>query len=902
MTHNHIDRIEARNGAAAVGALHGALTINNIGVPADLAARLARPSPLPEDQALRVAGDLLQYVERYYRFLPLKGMGNTHGVPPRMPLAEVYVPPHARLILPQADTLDETLRVAGRAMGAEERAALGGRPDGPRPVLDLVREHATLVVLGDPGSGKSTLLGYLALAFATGQGGKLGLDAGQAELLPLRLPLAEYADRLRRQDAQLSLKGFITGFFAAHFDIHGLDALLEQRLHEGRVLLLLDGLDEVRELSWRSVVVDRVQSFLCRFSPCGNRVVLTSRIVGYGKVRLTQVEGLRECTLLDFGDAEIEAFLRRWTGVVERLCLADPGGPSGGPVYSAARETEALLAAVRGNPGVRKLASNPLLLTMLVIQKRNQVELPRQRVRLYEQYVQSLLQGWLYGRSPGFVPAALPNEIALRRLLKPLALWMQQTAPGQGLVADTALLSWLRSRFQDRGEPDPEQAAEAFLHDVREHSGLLIDRGGNRFGFLHLTFMEYLAGLALADGLQEPDGQAGLVRTLVTHAGAAEWRETLLLALGYIGLRQEQDIIAAALLTALLDAAETEHGAHAELVAAALADMGSDGVSPEAWVRLRNRLWTDGMRGQGVPAERRVRIGEHIAAAGDPRPGALTLDAMEFCRVPAGRFFLGAPDDQGFRDAKTGAGPHRLGYGYWLARWPLTVAQWRAYLAAAGREAEDADSLRAAANTPVVYVSWHEAMACADWLTEHWQGRGLLPAGWRVTLPSEPEWEQAAKGGEGIPAPGGALIRPLAEIAGDLGRDPAPIDNPAPRRLYPWGDAPDTERMNIEMDIGRVSPVGCYAAGASPYGCEELAGNVWEWTRSRPEPYPYPEDAAGRAAREVDPSGSAGRVLRGGAFNIHRWYARCSSRLDFVPDPRYYLVGLRLCLSPSTRR
>jgi formylglycine-generating enzyme required for sulfatase activity len=202
----------------------------------------------------------------------------------------------------------------------------------------------------------------------------------------------------------------------------------------------------------------------------------------------------------------------------------------------------------------------------------------------------------------------------------------------------------------------------------------------------------------------------------------------------------------------------------------------------------------------------------------------------------------------------------------------------------------------------VVWVSWHEAMACADWLTGHWQGRGLLPAGWRVTLPSEPEWEQAAKGGERIPAPGAALIRPLAEIAADIDGDPALIRNPAPRRRYPWGDAPDAERMNFNMDIGRVSPVGCYAAGASPYGCEELSGNVWEWTRSRREPYPYPEDAAGRAAREVDPSGSAGRVLRGGAFYDLRRYARCSSRSDPVPDFLRGSVGLRLCLSPSTRR
>ncbi|MBK1630568.1 hypothetical protein CKO31_07375 [Thiohalocapsa halophila] len=153
------------------------------------------------------------------------------------------------------------------------------------------------------------------------------------------------------------------------------------------------------------------------------------------------------------------------------------------------------------------------------------------------------------------------------------------------------------------------------------------------------------------------------------------------------------------------------------------------------------------------------------------------------------------PDDEGIIDAKTGAGPHRLDYGWWIARWPLTVAQWRAYLDGAGREAEDARSLRGPANTPVVYVFWREAMRCADRLTQHWQRRGLLPAGWRVTLRSEPEWQQAAQGGERIPAPGATLMRTLTELAAEIGRDPPLAANPEPRRRYPWGDEADSERM-----------------------------------------------------------------------------------------------------------
>ncbi|WP_295427983.1 SUMF1/EgtB/PvdO family nonheme iron enzyme [uncultured Thiodictyon sp.] len=886
MTAPTTGNVTASNGSVAIAAARQVqITVNNIAVPPAVVADLAAPSALPPAQAHRVAADLLDFVERFYRYLPLKGMGPDVGMPRRFPLVDIFVPLGARLILPQADTLSQELRVAGRAMAADERAELGGRADASRPVLELIRERPVLVVLGDPGSGKSTLLKYIAFAVATGQAAALGL-AGR---LPLLLPLAAYAECLDA-DPALSLRRFAVQYFHDFMDLDGLEQLLAERLEEGRVLLLLDGLDEVRDPARRNTVVDRVQSFLCRHCPRGTRVILTSRIVGYREVRPPQVEDLRECTLLDFEDAEIAQFIRRWTAVVERI-LFDDGRLAD---YAAAREAADLLAAVQGNPGVGRLASNPLLLTMLVIQKRNQVSLPRQRVLLYEQYIQSLLRDWLLARSPQAVPRALPNERALRRVLEPLALWMQGCAPGLGRIGEQAMLTWLREHHA--GRSDPEQAADDCLRDVREHSGLLIDRGGRQFGFLHLTFMEYLAGAALAAGLQAPDGQRRVVETLAAHAGDAQWRETLLLTLGYVGLQQRQDIAATALLNGLLDAPEGSPGLHAELAAAALADIGEDGVTPEGWVGLRGRLVAEGLTNPRVPAARRVLIGEHLAVAGDPRRGVLELDAMEFCRVPAGSFLLGATDGEADDDEKKGAGPHRLDYPYWLARFPLTVAQFSRYLDESGRTPGHPDCRRGHANTPVVWVYWDEAVACADWLTERWRVKGWLPAGWRVALPSEPEWEKAAKGGERIPSGPGILIRPVADLGALMDAEQPLTPNPNPRRPCPWGIEPDSERMNFAMYIGRVSPVGCYPEGLSPYGCEDLSGNVWEWTRSRFAAYPYPDDAKGRAAREDRQPGVRG--ARGGAFSTDRRSARSSSRLDRGPEARRDVLGFRLVVAP----
>jgi len=133
---------------------------------------------------------------------------------------------------------------------------------------------------------------------------------------------------------------------------------------------------------------------------------------------------------------------------------------------------------------------------------------------------------------------------------------------------------------------------------------------------------------------------------------------------------------------------------------------------------------------------------------------------------------------------------------------------------------------------PVVYVSWDDAVAYAQW------------AGGR--LPSEQEWERAARGIDG--------------------------------RVYPWGDEFDAARCNAEEgSIGTTTPVGRYSPdGDSPCSCVDMAGNVWEWTTSEWEP------------------GTEWRVVRGGAWGSRRRYARCAARVRPTPDDLPDDLGLRV--------
>ncbi|ADE15441.1 conserved hypothetical protein [Nitrosococcus halophilus Nc 4] len=114
-------------------------------------------------------------------------------------------------------------------------------------------------------------------------------------------------------------------------------------------------------------------------------------------------------------------------------------------------------------------------------------------------------------------------------------------------------------------------------------------------------------------------------------------------------------------------------------------------------------------------------------------------------------------------------------------------------------------------------------------------------------------------------------------------------------QAYPWGNEPDSNKANyIDTGIGATSPVGCFPGGASPYGCEEMSGNVWEWTRSLKGDYPYPEEGKERQKRED----LRARVLRGGAFNSGAKLVRCAYRFPNAPVVLALFIGFRVVVSP----
>jgi iron(II)-dependent oxidoreductase len=179
------------------------------------------------------------------------------------------------------------------------------------------------------------------------------------------------------------------------------------------------------------------------------------------------------------------------------------------------------------------------------------------------------------------------------------------------------------------------------------------------------------------------------------------------------------------------------------------------------------------------------------------------------------------------------------------------------------------------ADHPVVNVTWREALEYCNWL-QTMMGKDLPAAAGRVRLPTEAEWEKAARS-------------PVAEEV----------------REWPWGNEFDKDKCNSE-EGGKKSttPVGIYSPlGDSPYGIVDMAGNVWEWTVSlwgldlfNPKyRYPYqPQD--GR--EKLDASPSVYRVVRGGAFNSRQGSVRTAYRYWFDPRARSDGVGFRVVIGP----
>jgi formylglycine-generating enzyme required for sulfatase activity len=812
-------------------------------------------------------------------------------------------------LLTRGRDTDQDLRLASRAT----RPTIGEHEGAPLSALETLDREQFLVLMGGPGSGKTTFLNYVALCMA----GEM-LKVNSANLKVLRAPIpAERDHDEKKPKPQRWTRGALLPVrvllrdFAADLPPTGervtTDALwaaivkqlpemlrayaddLKAELLEKGGLVLLDGLDEVPDARRRRVQVKQaVQEFAGIFNKC--RFLVTSRTYAYQR-QDWKLNNFTERELLPFTRGQIERFIDTWYAHMVQLVRLTP--------TDAQARVEVLKRATQ-RVELQELAARPLLLTLMArLQTKGGGALPENREEIYAQSVNMLLDEWeglklkrdVDGKpivaEPSLSEWLNASQEKIRTELDKLAFNAHLKQPeltGTADIRQSEVIEALTAASRDR-----EDAKLIRLEEyLRDRAGLLTSHGEGFYQFPHRSFQEYLAACHLTR-FQFPDALSQLVKS-----DPNRWREVALLAASRSKATPSSIWELVEELCAKDEApaeGAAEPGSPAQwgalLAGQVLNETGLAAQDPnlqERHERKRQRVRDWQLRlltSTCLPARERALAGDLLARLGDTREHLVNVDQMRFSFVPHGPFWMGAEDDA---DAKL----HRnesVNYDYWIAQAPVTVAQMKQFVASSGYAPKDPDCLKGADNRPVVLVTWHDCQAFCEWLTGRWQNK--LPNNWQLMLPSEAEWEKAARGGLKIPE------SPLYATpeTGFLDAQTQLHDNPFPQRVYPWGDEFLADHINAEMNVGVSSTPGCFTQGRSPYGCDDMAGDVWEWTQSLYKPYPY-QLTDGRELLDADGS----RVVRGGSWGLHRGSARCAVRLGGVPDDRDFSLGFRLVL------
>ena len=291
-----------------------------------------------------------------------------------------------------------------------------------------------------------------------------------------------------------------------------------------------------------------------------------------------------------------------------------------------------------------------------------------------------------------------------------------------------------------------------------------------------------------------------------------------------------------------------------------------------------NRFEKSYARAQKFIAESNERVQKNIKgrksveAIPVAQPEHLTVDwiaknkitlsyGMEFMRVPAGTFLMGSINDYTLRYKSTPQHTVDIPYDYWMARYPVTNEWFDVYVRSEGGK-HPVDEWENKRNCPVVQVSWSDAVDYCQWLNVQIQSLEFKIPNLEIRLPTEAEWEKAARGTDG--------------------------------REYPWGNTFDKNKCNI-MRGDRLTPVDYYSPqGDSPFGCADMSGNSCEWTNSIYKPYPYQVDD-GRENQKT----FAARVVRGSDMLINiEIGACCAYRQTYDYIDRFYDRGIRVVLAP----
>ncbi|NIM14207.1 MAG: SUMF1/EgtB/PvdO family nonheme iron enzyme [Candidatus Aminicenantes bacterium] len=667
----------------------------------------------------------------------------------------------------------------------------------------LVGRKSRILLRGGAGTGKTTLIKHLAYTVTH--------DLCTPDLkgyLPVMVFLKDlwliFYEKLQEGRKKVVFEDLLFLYLKKTECPLNLD-IISGYLSQQKALFLIDGLDEVPD-HLRKDLVKIISQF--QFTNKKNRFLLTGRPHGIAGPAVSHFkDDLQDIEPLD--DKMVEDFIKKWFKAVS------------GKAKGVGKETAgAMLSDVGRHEHISVFTQNPLLLTAVCILYQDGKRIPEQRADLYNRIIDNLIHRRFHN------PAQPGRENQVLEFLMHLAYNAQ--VKNRKTIDKSDTLESLRtifSRRDDERESQYQLRISNLLDEIEPNCGLFNRLSSGEIEFTHLTFQEFLAAKHMV--YMGIDWKQYLEKEW--------WEETLLLYTGFMSLDRKRE--SNAIVGAILEAVETYKRKKSSLRIQFLAGKALCDFQPaKRELQVVNRVLDAMYRliDSKENVEHRFQAGVFVGDLGDTR-----IHPDNMVPVPAGEFIRGS------NDGEDNEKPERRIYldAFEIGVYLVTNQEFKLFVEDKGYEKEELwtpegwqwrtkenitepkywhDRKWNGPNFPVVGVSWYEAAAYANWLSQ--------VIGKTYRLPFEAEWEKAASGTDG--------------------------------REYPWGNKFDKSMCNSgESGLGRTSPVGIFPGGASPYGCYDMAGNVWEWCADWYDGKYY-HDSPAKNPR--GPTDGSGRVFRGG--------------------------------------